>query len=179
MMKKLIDYLPDPYARSPEMTSIQTAIQPEVDLIWESRDDLLAQLDVNTATWGLDYWERALGLTAYAGKPDDYRRTRIISRIRGSGPTTVAHIKNVSESFSNGTVDVVEIFWEYRVEIRFVGTIGLPPNLDDLQAALNDIMPAHIAYDFVYYYRTHAALAALTHGSLSAYTHTQLREGDL
>lgn len=55
--------------------------------------------------------------------------------------TTVAMIQNVAESFSNGTVAVTEFPSRYRIEIKFVGSIGTPPNMDDLTAACGRSCP--------------------------------------
>lgn len=176
---QLMDYLPERYAASKETVTFQEALQPELDLVWRSRSDLLLQLDPRTATWGLSLWETAFGLPTDESRDIEYRRTRVIAKLRGNGTTTVALIKSVSESFSNGEVDVVEFFSEYRLEIRFVGTIGLPPNLDDLEATLDEILPAHLDWDFVIYYRVHEQLTPYTHGELAAFNHATIREGDL
>ena len=71
-------------------------------------------------------------------------------------------IQNVAESFSNGAVDVLEYPAEYRFEIKFTGTLGIPPNLDDLSAALEEIKPAHLAYDYIILYRTWGELEEKT-----------------
>ena len=174
-----MDYLPENYSVSAETKAIQEAIQPELTALWEGRDSLLAQLHPSTATWGLDYWERALGLSTDHSKELEYRRTRVVAKLRGNGTTTAALIKNVAESFTNGEVDVAELYSEYKVEIRFVGTLGIPPNMEDLRAALEDIMPAHLAWEFVIYYRTQDMVRQYTHGELSAFQHQTIREGDL
>lgn len=178
-MKDLMLYLPENYDQSAETRTIQEAIQPEMTKLQEARDDLLLQLNPYTATWGLKLWEAGLGLATDESKPLDYRRTRVVSKVRGNGTTTVALIKSVSESFSYGKVAVVEYYSDCKVEIRFVGTIGMPPNMDDLEDALNDIMPAHLTWDFVIYYRTHGQVGAYTHGQLAAFTHLTIREGNL
>jgi hypothetical protein len=178
-VRELVSYLPEYYDNSSETATIQRAIQPEIDLVWSARDDLLLQLNPRTATWGLDYWEAALGLQVDRSKDLEFRRTRVVAKLRGRGTTTVALIKSVSESFSNGAVDVRDIAREYRVEIHFVGTIGIPPNLEDLRAALDDIMPAHLDWIFVIYYRTHEMVHRYTHGELRAFQHTTIREGQL
>lgn len=74
----------------------------------DGRDGLMDQLCVDTATWGLRYWEQTLGIPVEPGKEPEYRRSRIRSKLRGSGVTTVALIKSVAESFSNGEVAVTE-----------------------------------------------------------------------
>ena len=54
-----MSYLPENYPASRETVCFQQALQPEAEGLWAARDDLLAQLDLWTATWGLDL--RALG----------------------------------------------------------------------------------------------------------------------
>lgn len=153
-MSALIARYPDFYAGSPEFVDMQNALEPEALALWTARDGLMDQLCVNTATWGLQYWEQTLGITVEQGKDLEYRRSRIRSKLRGSGVTTVALIESVAESFSNGDVAVTEYPQAYRLEIKFVGTIGIPPNLEDLTASLREILPAHLAWDYVMVYNT-------------------------
>lgn len=175
-MIDLMDRLPPNYRGSPEVALFQGALQAEVEGVWSAREDLAQQLDPRTATWGLSYWESALGLEASDAKDTDDRRSRVISKLRGRGTTTVGLIQSVAESFANGEVEVVEDAANCEVSIRFVGEIGAPPNLDDLSDALDDIMPAHLAWSYVIRYRRHSELAGMTYGQLATYTHGQLRE---
>lgn len=153
-MRALIARYPDFYAGSPEFVDLQDALEPEALALWTAQGGLMDQLCVNTATWGLQYWEQTLGITVEQGKDLEYRRSRIRSKLRGSGVTTVALIESVAESFSNGDVAVTEYPQAYRLEIKFVGTIGIPPNLEDLTASLREILPAHLAWDYVMVYNT-------------------------
>lgn len=178
-MKSLMSYLPESYADSPEMTMLQETLQQETDAVWAARGSLAEQLDPRTATWGLDLWEAAFGIVPDPAKDLEFRRTRVVAMIRGSGTVTPAHIIEVAESFSNGTVQVNEFPRENRIEIEFTGTLGIPPNIEDLQTVLEMIIPAHLAWSFVIHYRTHAQLTGYTHGQLAAYTHNTIREEDL
>ena len=153
-MRALIARYPDFYAASPEFVDLQNALEPEALALWTAQGGLMDQLCVNTATWGLQYWEQTLGITVEQGKDLEYRRSRIRSKLRGSGVTTVALIESVAESFSNGDVAVTDDPQAYRLEIKFVGTIGIPPNLEDLTASLREILPAHLAWDYVMVYNT-------------------------
>ena len=87
-MRELMSYLPENYLASRETVTFQEALQPEVNAIWEARDSLLAQLDPYNATWGLDYWEDALGLGACQGIPLDTRRRQIVAKLQGRATTT-------------------------------------------------------------------------------------------
>lgn len=174
-MRALIARYPDFYAGSPEFVDMQNALEPEALAIWTARDGLMDQLCVNTATWGLQYWEQTLGITVEQGKDLEYRRSRIRSKLRGSGVTTVALIESVAESFSNGDVAVTEHPQAYRLEIKFVGTIGIPPNLEDLTASLREILPAHLAWDYVMVYNTWDVTAQHTWDELRQRTWEQVK----
>ena len=148
-MKTLMDYLPELYLSSREVTVFQEAWQPEVDLVWKARDDLLAQLNPNTATWGLALWEEALGLPSDESIPASSRRIRMIARLRGMGTTTPARLQSVLETFCPGCdVSVVEHFRKYLVEIKLRLTDHRVEDMPGLKAMLKLIMPAHLAWGF-------------------------------
>ncbi len=178
-MKTLMSYLPENYENSEDSRTIQEAIQPETEMLWQARDEMLEQLDPDTATWGLKYWEAAFGIPVDESKELDYRRTRVKSKIRGTGTVTKEMVQNVSESFSHGEVEVTEYPGESRLEIRFVSRVGRPPNLDDLEDTLLEIIPAHLAFEFIVSYRTHIELSSYTHGELAAYSHKTLYEEEM
>ena len=151
----------------------------QTEALWTAENGLIDQLDVNKATWGLSCWEASLGLDVDVSRPDAYRRTRILSKLRGQGATTVAMIQNVAESFYNGQVAVEEQPEAYRFDIRFLSSIGVPPNLDDLSAALEEIKPAHLAYDYIILYRTWGELEEKTWGELESRTWDEILGGEL
>lgn len=148
----LINLLPELYAASPKTADLQNAFGQEITAVQAARDDFMLQLNADTATWGLSLWEALYGITPDVSKSYEYRRTRIKSKMRGAGTTTAALIQNVAESFSNGEVEIVETPAEYRFDVAFVGTLGIPPNMDDLTAAIEQIKPAHLAYAYIYTY---------------------------
>ena len=63
--------------------------------------------------------------------------------------------------------------------IKFVSVLGIPPNIDDLTAAINEIKPAHLDFSYEYLFRTHAMLTPYTHAALAGYTHETMREGNM
>lgn len=122
----------------------------ELNAIENAIDDILDQCFIDTATWGLKYWEQFLGIPVDENKPTEYRRSVIKSKIRGTGTITVNLIKTVAESYSNGEVEINENVAPYTFEVKFVGTRGIPPNLDDLKAAIEQIKPAHLAATYTF-----------------------------
>lgn len=140
----LLDYLRDNLRKSPEVQDIFGSFQKELDELWEMVGSAGEQLVLETATWGIDFWELALGLEVEVNRENEFRKSRIKARLRGQGSTTVETIREVAASFSNGEVEVRELFQDYRIEIEFVGQVGLPPNLEDLKQAIREVLPAHL-----------------------------------
>lgn len=148
-MRELMSYLPENYLASRETVTFQEALQPEVNAIWEARDSLLAQLDPYNATWGLDYWEDALGLGACQGIPLDTRRRQIVAKLQGRATTTPQVLKDVAETLLGVNVKVIEHFGEYRVELEVDSDGKLPAGVEQLKGRLREIMPAHLDWGLV------------------------------
>ena len=83
----------------------------------------------------------------------------------------------MAASFANGQVEVVEHNDQYYFVVKFVSILGVPPNIDDLTAAINEIKPAH--FDFIYEYIFHqwGLFRPYTWGQLAGRTWKDLREG--
>ena len=150
--QEMLTYLPRFYETSRVTRSLLEAEGMELDRLRQAMDEVLNQFFVNTATWGLDRWEQELNIMSTSGKPKDQRRSVIKSRIRGIGTVTISLIKNVAESYDGGTVEVTEQPSLYQFTVKFIDTRGIPPNIEDLKSALEEIKPAHltIKYEFRY-----------------------------
>ena len=146
----LLDYLPERYHKSKEIADFENAISGESDKLLVAYEDFLQQLNPLTATWMLDQWESYYGLPVDITKPYDFRHSRLLSHMRGKGTVTKEKIKNVAESFYNGIVEVIEQNDKYAFKIKFTSTYGVPPNIDDLSDALDEIKPAHMVYEYIY-----------------------------
>lgn len=140
----------------------------------------LRQLWPQTASgWGLELWETAYGIPIDVSKDEAFRRTRVISKLRGQGTPTVELIQAVAASFANGQVDVIEHNDQYYFVVKFVSVLGVPPNIDDLTAAINEIKPAHLAFVYEYLFRQWGLLKPHKWGQLATRTWKDLREGQL
>jgi uncharacterized protein YmfQ (DUF2313 family) len=179
MAATLMSYVPEFIYSSKIFAAVYAAQGTELDTLETAIAGIATQCFVSTATWGLKYWEEFLGITVDETKETDYRRSAILAKIRGTGTTTKAMVKNVAASFSNGTVEVVENSADYSFVIKFTGTLGIPPNLDDLSAIIEIIKPAHLAFSYAYTYRTWNMVSSYTWDSLSSYTWDEVKEGDI
>jgi uncharacterized protein YmfQ (DUF2313 family) len=169
----MLSYCPRYYQASRVFKSSLQASGVELDSLKQGIEEVLDQFFVNTATWGLDLWEQELGLSSFAGKPLDQRRSRAISKIRGMGTVRVALVKSAAESYVRGTIDVADRPELYSFTVKFIDPLGIPPNLDDLKVAIEEIKPAHLEVVYEFTYTTYGQLKAwgLTYGDLAALTY--------
>jgi Uncharacterised protein conserved in bacteria (DUF2313) len=150
--RDMFDYMPREYEDLRESRAIIKTEAVEFETLNDKIADVLAQFFVDTATWGLAYWERICGIPTDESKPIDQRRSVIKSKLRGIGTVTVDLIKNVAEAYSYGEVDVTEDYANYTVIVTFVGERGVPANLTDIENALREIIPAHLAINYKFTY---------------------------
>lgn len=155
-----MSYLPDYYQTSEIQINIAQAEGLEFDKLRQAISETLAQFFVRTATWTLDDWEEELGLTPANNQPDSERQARIVSKIRGYGTATISLIGEVAQSYDNGKVAAIQDHAAYKVYIRFIDTLGIPPNLDDCKKALREIVPAHLDIEYEFSYLIYNLLTA-------------------
>ena len=165
-----------------KMKNMRDLLQAEESVMQELRDNVSSQeqqLVIATSTWGLGRHDKILGLPTDSESAMADRRSRIIAKLAGQGTVTKKLIQHVASSFTNGQVAVEEQPEAYRFDIRFLSSIGVPPNLDDLSAALEEIKPAHLAYDYIILYRTWGELEEKTWGELESRTWDEILGGEL
>lgn len=147
-MRPFIGRYPVFLRRSPEFRDLQQALEPELLELWAARDSALEQLCVETASWGLRYWEQTLGIPAEAGKNLEARRSRVRSRLLGADITTVSLVESVAGIYAGIPANVAEYPERFRLELLFNEGQGLPRDLEGLVEALREILPAHLGWGF-------------------------------
>ena len=155
----------------------QNSFDIEVNSINDEVDNVLNQFYVDSATYGLDYWEKMLGISKN-NFDTDTRRENIKPKMRSRGTTTVSVIKNVCEAYSNGIVEVIVNHLDYSFVIDFVGTIGVPKAFAELDKTIEEIKPCHLAHSYKFNYNTHGDLSKYTHEELANYSHNEIRNSD-
>lgn len=149
-MRPFLARYPAFLAGSAEFRDLQQALEPELLELWAARDSILDQLCVETATWGMRYWEQTLGIPVDEGGDPDARRSRIRVKLLGADVTTVALIKSSAEIWSGREAAVREYANEFRFEISFVGYNGIPPHMRDVTASIRELIPAHLQWDYIF-----------------------------
>jgi hypothetical protein len=168
----MIGYLPIYERKSKVFNELINAEAHEIQLKYEAIEDFKLQLSIDTATWGLDYYEKEFKIQSDHSKPYEHRRSVIKSKMRIAGKCDRMLIKFVCDAYTNGDV---EVSFNGHIVIRFTSLKGIPPNINDLEAILEEIKPAHKPIDFEFTYNTHDMLKVYTHDALKAFTHDQIK----
>lgn len=167
--------VPEQWQASPEVMELLAALQPELDHAQDALEDLLAQLLIDTATWGLWYWERDYGVTAAARETLEERRGHVRGKLRGVGTVTRESLENMADGFVQGRTRVTERPDMYTVEMAFLDVFGVPSNLDDLKAVVRMMLPAHLAMEYIIRYRLWKDYAGQTWSQRKGQTWGQMR----
>ncbi len=149
---ELFSYLPAYYERSRIMRVDMDRKGTEMDALYDALDETFQQFFVRTATWGINLWEQELGIVPDATKPLEQRRAVAESKLRGGGKFSGAQVKNVAEAYDGGRVQVSFQPERWNFTIQFVDTHGIPPNLNDLKQAIEELKPAHLSVEYKFSY---------------------------
>jgi hypothetical protein len=161
----MIDMLPVFMRKSLVYKAVFDAEASQFQISDVSISDTNLQLSVDTATWALAIYEKELGILTDISKPLSDRRSVIKSKMRGSGKIDAVLLKIVADSYTNGGV---EVSFNGAITITFVAVHGIPPNLDDLKAAIEEIKPAHLRLQYIFTYITFGQLEGKTFGQIEA-----------
>ena len=152
MDRKLTDQLPERYLNSPEVGAAAGILWMLGEAFRDCVLDWLEQLTIDTATWGLKYWEQTYGVTPQIIDTVEERRGRVKAKMRSPQTVTAAMLENLTDSYINGQSVVTELPRQHKVQIQFNGDYGIPSNLESLTAALLEVLPSHVMYEYLYRY---------------------------
>lgn len=148
----LMRYMPDYYITSKVMKELEHSNSLELGRLNYKIKDIKNQLWIDTATWGLTYWENEYGIETNLSLGYEQRREVLKAKKRGQGTTTKQMIKNVAETFSGGEVNIIQDNPNYAFVVQFVGVKGIPKNMQLFKDMLENIKPAHLGYTIKYTY---------------------------
>lgn len=144
--RRMLETMPAYYRDSPQANAILGGQATEVARRQAEADDLLEQMLVTNATWSLDRYEEIFAIKNNPTRTLQERRDLIIAKMRGASPTTLAVLKSVVNAFvANQNADVTLDNPKYSIyaEIPADGAV----NVGNMQNAVNEIKPAHLAFE--------------------------------
>lgn len=154
----LSTYLPSFLTKDPEFAAKLNAESGEHDAVRLALIDILNQLFVSTATWGLERWEQFLDIPTDLTQTYDARRQKILRKMQGSQTVTLDFITRLVNLYVAAGQAVVNDFpGTYSLEILYHG--GQVLDYGKLRDAINTYIPAHIGYKLI----------TITNGALGEY----------
>ena len=119
----------------------------QLDVIGASIEDLPYQSYVDTATWGLRYWEQLYGIETDETLSYEERRAEIHAIEAVGMPINPERIRMTLENITGRTWAIEEINSEYRFLLTvYQGEDTV--NWKRIIAWLNKVKPAHLSYSF-------------------------------
>lgn len=151
-LAKRLDPRLDDIALFHELTEAESL---EIEHLYGELADLEANMTLtNTTMTAIDRREAEFGVASDPKKPLEQRRAVLVAKLQGQGVTTSSVIMNIAATFDFGEISIDEASKPYTVRIVFEEFRGVPPNIADFIAAIEEIKPAHIAFEYVYKYNT-------------------------
>ena len=141
-------YLPPFLKKDPNFRAVCDSCSWEHENIRKAILDALNQFFVERATWGLEMWERVLGIPTNPLESTEMRRKTIRLKLRQPGSVTDEFMtKLVNQYISDAQGVVLSFPSEYRIEILYHG--GTVLDYSKLRDAINLYIPAHLGYKLV------------------------------
>ena len=141
----LAELIPERLRKIPELMAVIEAEEPEAQAAYDATVDFLAQLNVDTATWGLDLWEFEYGIQTDASKSLDARRTALKAKMRGAATTTATQIQRIVNAYTgNDSCEVTEYPREYLVGVSYTLDLDKQDRVEDCRKSLREALPAHL-----------------------------------
>ena len=163
--------LPTAYRKDAWVIALLSAIAGVDDAQRADAEETAQQMFLDSMTWALAIEERIAGITPAAGAGVEERRSVLQAKWRSAtGKCDVDLIQRVCDSWQNGEVDVD--FVDGEIVLRFVGAYGVPDAdaLAALKAAVQEVIPAHLAVQYLYRYLLVREVSAMTVSELQTHT---------
>ena len=145
--------MPGYYRKSRVMNDLIQSIEKEFERLNDEITLTENQFFVILSDRNIKNHEEDVGLVPDTSADIETRRGRVLSKLRGTGTVTKTMMKNVSKSFVNGDIEIIEYPSKYCFAVKFTSKTGVPYNLEDIKAMIEEIKPAHLSVEYIFTYR--------------------------
>lgn len=133
------------YQDSSRMLELLDTLGIEMDGAWGTFDDILDQCFVDRATWGLDIWEKELGLVPGPSDSDEIRRARIKAKLIGFGTFTEQIAQELANAYSrSGEARYLPLYDQYSFKTQYEDDDLI--SYAGLKSAFEEARPAHLKH---------------------------------
>jgi hypothetical protein len=149
----LLKKLPTYYQKSKVIRELFKSIELEFKSLSEETVLTENQFFVILSDRDIAKHEQDVGLVPDTAADLETRRGRVMSKLRGTGTVTKTMMKNVAASFVNGDIEIIEYPSRYCFAVKFTSRTGIPYNIEDIKAMVEELKPAHLAVEYIFTYR--------------------------
>lgn len=136
-------YLPQFLANDASFKLTQDTLSTEHEKLRLTVIDIARQFFVETATWGLDDWERIYNIVPDNKSDLEDRRERLLRKIRGASTVTHKRMQSIIDSViwtHDATIVENMAPGVFRIDMETIIA------LEELRAAVDFYKPAHLTY---------------------------------
>jgi len=139
--QEILELLPDHFAQLKQMKEIAKVEGIQLDKLDAGIDDLLNQGFINTATWGLRYWEERYMLPILEDSLNyEQRRRRVLTKKRSNKANLVDILRAIEPT--------IELGWGGNILPFTIDFEGDYYDFGELVRVLEDEKPSHLSYSF-------------------------------
>lgn len=139
--QKLLDALPEHFSKLLEMREIARVEGAQFDRLNADIDDLLDQMFISTATWGLSYWEEQYKLPILVESKDyTKRRQRVLAKKRSNKASLTDILRAIEPS--------IKLAWGGEILPFTIESTADYYDFGELVRMLEIEKPSHLTYSF-------------------------------
>ena len=141
--KQMIDYVSPVYGKSRIGLWLFQVIGLELDDVKTICEDIIDQIFVNRATWGLSIWEKEYGITPLPDQTIAQRRAQI-SQMRVKKPLNPTRFEKIIKALSGVETKFIENTAKNTFQVNLYGVVN---NYDEVVRRIDKLKPAHLLCD--------------------------------
>lgn len=142
---EMIRYLPTFYYGSLDVDEMMKSEGEAFDKFNADIYDVLDQFYIESATWGLDIWEREFAIVSQPNDSYEQRRARLRAKITGTGTFTPADAQALANQFNEPkTAEYIRIPNKYQFKIRH--NVDHLIDFKGMIKAFEEMKPAHLRH---------------------------------
>lgn len=142
--KMLFEWITSIYDDCKIMIQVYEALGVQFDNVNYMFEDILKQIFPQTATWGLELWERRLNLPTNESENMENRRGKVIAKIQSKVTVNPETMAIITKNFTGADIKIIEWLkdWTFAVQTD-------AKNMNkafEIHKIIKRIKPSHMAY---------------------------------
>ena len=147
MKHSLFSYEPDTYKKSQVMREILNAQEAQLLKEEERQSGIVADM-YPSQTIHPERWEGEYNIPP--ADTLDERRKNIVSKMRGTGTSTLQTVKDIVEAYTDGVVNLIEKNDDSMINIEIESATASISDADIMEEQMYETIPAHMDFRYMF-----------------------------